>query len=517
MRGRLSIAAAVTLTLAVACSAGDQPAGSATESDAPATEPLAPLSDRVEVNQIAIYQAVKNTLVDEGALVDQTSPVIAGRPALVRVHARGKPRGQRVQPLVAKLHLEGPGGTDIVLQDGPREIVPLDDAELWTTFHFDVPGEVIRPGVRLRVALHDPVRPEDEALTPIEGPGVDLDAKDLGTRLRVKVVPIRYDNDGSRRLPVVDERQIQFYRDTLFKMFPVADVDLTVRDEMPWQLEVDARGQGWNALLDAVINLRRSDDVSDDVYYVGVVAPTDTIAEYCERGCILGMAPAAAQFDISMRVAMMVGYGTRFEGGTLAQELAHAMGRLHAPCGTTSALDRKYPYNDGGIGVWGWDLLEQELIDPDSRARDFMSYCQPVWVSDYTFSGIHTRMKWVEETKRDHPDGQPGGPSATPSSATPSSREVLTMRSHRIEADGTLVPGPVVDVLRHDEDGVEVTFENAAGGTMSRVRGLFRGVDQLPDQGRILLPLDTPQRATRVRVALPERGLRVLPLAHSPL
>ena len=36
-------------------------------------------------------------------------------------------------------------------------------------------------------------------------------------------------------------------------------------------------------------------------------------------------------------------------------------------------------------GVWGYDLVESRLVDPRGY-KDFMSYCDPRWTSDYHFS-----------------------------------------------------------------------------------------------------------------------------------
>ena len=46
--------------------------------------------------------------------------------------------------------------------------------------------------------------------------------------------------------------------------------------------------------------------------------------------------------------------------------------------------DPDYPYPDGSIGVWGYDLLDGRLVDPSTA--DLMSYCDPAWISDYSFN-----------------------------------------------------------------------------------------------------------------------------------
>ena len=70
-------------------------------------------------------------------------------------------------------------------------------------------------------------------------------------------------------------------------------------------------------------------------------------------------------------------------GFTIAHELGHTMGLLHAPCGDPAGTDINFPYNEGTIGNWGYDSRTNAVISPDTY--DLMSYCRPQWISDYHF------------------------------------------------------------------------------------------------------------------------------------
>jgi len=61
------------------------------------------------------------------------------------------------------------------------------------------------------------------------------------------------------------------------------------------------------------------------------------------------------------------------------------MSLYHAACGNAPTPDPNYPYGKGSIGVWGYDIAEGRLLDPDLYT-DVMSYCHPRWISDYQFS-----------------------------------------------------------------------------------------------------------------------------------
>jgi hypothetical protein len=70
----------------------------------------------------------------------------------------------------------------------------------------------------------------------------------------------------------------------------------------------------------------------------------------------------------------------------MAHELGHNFGRLHAPCGNPSGVDGQYPYSGATIGVFGYDILSG--LAKQSSLRDLMSYCDPSWISDYTYRSI---------------------------------------------------------------------------------------------------------------------------------
>jgi hypothetical protein len=387
---------ASTLTaIAFVAACGSSDAATAPE---PAASGPSTLADIIELDDVGFYQAVKITLFHHGETLEPKAPIVPGRPALVRISARApKPATVKDRRFLASLALHLPGREDVVITDVPRRIVPLQEAALWTTFNFEIDPALVTKGMSFDVTIRDATNTADAVTFQTFA----IEPGPLAPVLKVKFVPVRYEGDGSGRLPKLDHAALEGYRRALFKLYPVAAVDIGVRDELAWPLPVWADGAGWDRLLSAIIETRADDSADDDVYYVAVVSPAPSQGEFCsEGGCVLGMAPRAELSDIGLRVAMVLGYESRSGEGTLAQELAHAMGRGHAPCGVTQNLDRKYPYADATIGVFGWDVLDKEIHDPEGGSRDFMSYCHPVWTSDYTFAALYQRMVDVERTKR---------------------------------------------------------------------------------------------------------------------
>jgi hypothetical protein len=275
-----------------------------------------------------------------------------------------------------------------------------------------------------------------------------------------------------------------------------------VRAPLKWSTPVKSNGPGWDDLLSGIMQLRRADKVDRDVYYVGVFTPKPTIDQFCNQGgCILGVAPRADERDVNMRVALVLGYKSRSAGSTLAQELAHAMGRMHAPCGVTEAVDDDFPYGTGGIGVWGYDILTNKLIDPGNRYRDFMSYCGPTWTSDYTFKGIYERMELL--TKQQAAIDADAANNPAPGSS--GGKELTTMQSFRITTDGVVHEGPMLDVLPGADSDLgaretaTVSYEGAAGKIFATAKGRVTTVSGTGS--RLVVVPTAPAGATHARLA----------------
>ena len=92
----------------------------------------------------------------------------------------------------------------------------------------------------------------------------------------------------------------------------------------------------------------------------------------------------------------------------MAHELTHNFGtrdrwkHVDCPPGVPHGINPAYPYPTDQIGpdrpdaFRGFDPITRAIINPDSKkpggAADFMSYCGPEWVSDYTWSNIFNQI-----------------------------------------------------------------------------------------------------------------------------
>jgi hypothetical protein len=167
----------------------------------------------------------------------------------------------------------------------------------------------------------------------------------------------------------------------------------------------------------------------------------------------------------------------------MAHEVAHTLGRLHAPCGAPQQVDPKYPYAGGAIGMWGYDFLLDQLVDPDpSKVHDVMSYCQPVWISDYNYAGLFTRIAFVRKQAGYMNDQSP--PTGAP-------RKILTLMK---EADGSLrwgnplvhmreLPGEKSEALILDKSGHELGRTTIGSWDLSDTQSQMIFLSEAPPNG----------------------------------
>jgi hypothetical protein len=498
----LALAALVAAAANGACGSSDSstPASSGPAAAAAPATPPPTAADQMAIDEVAVYQAVKTTVVKEGALVAKTNaPVIANRPALVRVFVKAI---ARTRPAIeGELRVKRAGKEDLVLKDGGKRIaLELDDSAMEQTLNFEIGAEDMTPDATFSVKVGTKLDSGDVVTFPADGTAAPFSAKTASQQLRVKFVPVTYEADtGTSITP--DLADMASLKETLYKMYPVASVEITVREPLKWSTPVKADGPGWDTLLSGIMQLRRADKAASDVYYVGVFTPKETIDQFCDKGsCILGIAPQAGELSVGMRAALVLGYKNRGAGSTLAQELAHAMGRAHAPCGSPQAVDTDYPYPGGSIGVFGYDIVTKTLLDPSGRYRDFMSYCGPTWTSDYTFAGIYERMEVVTAQQKALTPA-PGASTPPGGAGAGAAIQSVTRQSFIVAKDGSIQEGPALEVIPGDGSGehVDVAYVGPTGKVFSSAKAHVRTISGTGS--RIVIAPEAPAGATHARLA----------------
>ena len=340
----------------------------------------------VTLDQIAVYQSIKIPVMNGGQAVEagaRPAAIVEGRETLFRVFVRLEP-GFAARELSARLSLLNGATRDEYF--AKRAVNgSSNEADLNTTFQIFVPAAKITAETRYVVDVVECGASSGTVRSP-RFPA--LGEASLGTRrtgpLKVRLVPV----SSNGRQPDTSDGVLAVYRDYLSAMYPATTVELSVVSSVSSGYPLD-----WSGLLDQIRAKRQSESPPNDVYYYGLVRPTDTFEQYCNGSCTAGIGYVTGASTASYRAAVGIGFGEQRSATTMAHELGHNHGRNHAPCapGSISGVDGNYPHSGGLIGTWGYDLRRRVLFDP-SRTTDIMGYCNNKWISDYTYRALIDRV-----------------------------------------------------------------------------------------------------------------------------
>lgn len=362
------------------------------------------LASGVEIRHVALFQAVKTPLATDriATALPRNAPIVSGRDAWIRVYVQGTVTGLHVQ-------LEVLAGQERLVLEPFESMSNAVDAPGLNAAFFKVPARLVQPTARYKVRVIDTAGGEPvadgvshPARFPADGSESPLQAQAESGPLKIMLVPVQYNTDGSGRLPDTSPEQIARMREMIGAIYPTTDVQIQVREPMAWNtaLKWPTKNLNFGTLNTSLQNLRKSDRPADDVYYYGLVSPGTSRAGYCGAvigaGCVTGQSWLVKKpTDATMRVGSGMGFAGDESIETFIHELGHLHGRGHAPCKTTeSPEDIKndpYPHQGGLIGSWGFDSTNGQLHDPKTTA-DFMGYCNKTWVSDHTWTRLYERI-----------------------------------------------------------------------------------------------------------------------------
>ncbi|MDE2796872.1 MAG: M66 family metalloprotease [Gemmatimonadota bacterium] len=316
---------------------------------------------RVVLTAPTIYltQAAQNSR----GLVD----LIAGRPALLRVFMIGD-EGSFYEPSVRVTLFQE---ETIVFQQvltPETDYTPSEvrEGELDGSVNAVIPGAVIRPGVTMLVELDPegvvPLAPGSQTRYPAEGAQrLAVAAPQLFRQIIVPTI--------STQSP---DESVYSWTDGLNPESPQVRLARTLMPVGPMQLEV-------HETYSTAANLRTPEGWIEWLGEISVLYEQEGRRGYY-YGVVTGVGPSRGVGYIGYPVSVGLAAADVY-----AHELGHNMNLQHAPCGGAGLTDPNYPYSDGSIGVWGYDIHGDSLLDP-WRYNDVMGYCPRDWISDYHFS-----------------------------------------------------------------------------------------------------------------------------------
>lgn len=320
---------------------------------------------------VGYVQLIQSTQRTDGSI-----PMIANRDVLLRVFVRAG-AANSAQPGVRVRLFQGSAQVDSLLVAAPGTAVPtaVDTGSIGASWNILIPGARVVAGSSIQVEIDpDDLVPETDKANNRWPGGSAVAALDPRAvpPFALRFVPVRITANATTG--AVNSGN----RDSLARvtrvLFPLSQMTVSVRSTFTTDAQVlqsDDANHAWGQILSEMSALRGTDNNTSN--YVGMV-PTTYSSGIAGLGYI--GAPASVAWD-----------KTNSAPGVIAHEVGHNFGRNHAPCGGPSGVDGSYPYPGALIGSWGIDIGSLAIKAPGTT-RDLMSYCDPDWVSDYTYLGV---------------------------------------------------------------------------------------------------------------------------------
>ena len=267
-------------------------------------------------------------------------PLLSGREALLRAFLVSDQTNAFFEPeVVATLTRNGEEVHRVVMRtEDDRLSTAADEGALGTSYNAVIPAEYIVAGTEL-VVVADP----EEAVPRAAGSqtrfpeagAMPLNVIDVPP-LELTVVPVLYaEKPDSSIFAWTDSIADDSPQVGLFKYsFPFAEFRATARDSYVTSLDLTDEDNQWLIVLELEVVYHAEEATG----YWYAVADSDD-------GYVRGRA----------RLNGWVSFGKTWDT-ELAHEVGHTLDLQHAPCGGALFTDPGFPYSNGSIGMWGYEL-----------------------------------------------------------------------------------------------------------------------------------------------------------------
>ncbi len=302
-------------------------------------------------------------------------PLVKDRDGFLRVFVTATQSNLAAPSVRVRFAVSGITTKDTILSANGLS-VPLspNEGSLSASWNMPVPGTLIQPNLTV-LAEVDPANTvaetnESDNRFPSTGTPLVLDVRPA-TTFAVRFVPILQTVNGLQGN--VTSANKASYLAAAMRMHPLVAYDADMRAPLSTDAPaVDASSStDWTQILSELKAKRAADPDGSSRYYYGVVQPT-----YSSGIAGIGF--------VGSPVA--IGWDNSGADQVAAHEWGHNWGRQHAPCGSAGNPDLNYPYANGAIGVFGFDVAAQSIKPP--TYSDLMGYCNNEWISDYTYTAV---------------------------------------------------------------------------------------------------------------------------------
>ena len=325
-----------------------------------------PLDLQLTAGAMHFNQAAQN--------LEGTVPILAGRPALLRIFPVGDETSFFEPRARVTLYLDGEEVHYAAMEPVAGRIpTEANERSFEHSFNAVIPGSIVQPGLQMVVELDPdgivPAAPGSTLRIPESGV-MDVEVVKLPVHIQTIVPTIHTQHPNDEVLEWVDGMTAEGPQfGDLRTLMPISDMEVVIHETYYSDVTLEPRGGGWTAWLREITLLWELEGRVG--YYYGVATlPYNS-----------GVAGQGNLPPTGTLAAASVGWPNE---RTLAHEVGHSMSLRHAPCGGAGGPDPSYPYTNGSIGIIGYDFARGTGIHPANHS-DIMSYCRPYWISDFSF------------------------------------------------------------------------------------------------------------------------------------
>lgn len=312
-----------------------------------------------------------------------TIPIVAGRPALLRVFGIAN-QCNSASPIVRVRFSDG----DSITIAAPLSAVPFDaqPTQLGSSWNALLPAGRVQPGLTFEAEIDagNAIAEANETDNTYPPSGQSTPVVEVPP-FNITFVPITQAGVTGN---VTDDNIPEYLRATT-QMLPLGVINPIIAPPFTSQFTL---GNGSSSVFVSILQELEAKRVADAGVtgytgnYYGVLMPAPGIT-FVQVGGIAYVGGRTA-------LGITVGWFSNARQATelVAHELSHNFGQRHAPCGAAGNPDPSYPYAGGAIGVTGYDLSNasdvSQVVVKSPNTPDIMGYCANPWISDYMYGRI---------------------------------------------------------------------------------------------------------------------------------
>ena len=341
--------------------------------------------DSIEVNQGVGFEVARES---EALPVEEQGSFVRGRPMLVRAYWTldddWTPRS--VQALLTLTYPDGLTQS-LTTTQFVDATTPIGDPD--ATFEWTIPETSVRPGMECNVELRelDPDQPGGDSPVRIPSEGTSpLAVGEQELTLRLVFVPLingapSCDEPNS---PQLGPEHLPLIHDSIYEVFPVTNVELTLHDPIEWDTEL----LEWEPLNLFLSELREQEGASPETIYLGIIGrPCGELPEGKQGEPLVLGDPGQPPLGVASAIGP-VDTTWPFVFRRLSRSLGVLHGRGNISCAGVEAPDHEDldAADEGILAAHGYSLLTTSKYEPGTR-WDLNSMCEPNWI---------TREGWTE-------------------------------------------------------------------------------------------------------------------------